>query len=109
MVTSTPSTFGVDDRPRITSSRATVGTSMGTHTAFWPRAPKLLVRRTGDSAYRIGSPMIGYNRVAPFKRSSIFLLLRADDGDGPPAVGANGEQPGPGPPHPTGRDWPELS
>src|SRR5687767_8702278 len=42
MVTRRPSTLGVDDRPRITSSRAGPGTCIGTHTALCPRAPKLL-------------------------------------------------------------------
>jgi hypothetical protein len=50
MVTSTPSTFPMRDRPLITGSRSPAATCIGTQTAFLPLAAKLALKSSGDRA-----------------------------------------------------------
>ena len=63
IVTRIPSTFCEAVRPAMTASRSSAGTCIGTHMPLWPRSAKVRVRRTGDSTYLMGSPMIGNSRV----------------------------------------------
>ena len=59
MVTRIPSTFAVAVNPAITDARSSPGTCIGMQIPSWPRSCKVRVRRVGDSAYLMGSPMIG--------------------------------------------------